>query len=354
MFSRIFLLIICTCILLSTPGCATIGYYYQSVQGQLELVSKRVPIDTVLENESVRVEYRDKLKKVNEIRDFAISELGLPDNNSYRYYVDLNRDYVVWNVFAAPELSLEGKTWCFLVIGCLGYRGYFSREDAENFAAGLSLQGYDVFVGGVTAYSTLGWFADPVLSTMVRQDENYLLKVIFHELAHQQIHFRDDTRFNEAFAETVAIEGTRRWHKLHGTETTLASFDQSLLQEEQFITLILDYRNRLEDVYGSSMNQVWKRSRKKDLLDELGAEYRILRSSWENNNNYDNWFAKDINNAKLLAVSTYRQLVPAFRVLLHSSGNDLPKFYTMVEKLRHCSPEQRETILMSGINKFSC
>ena len=354
MFARTCLFISCICILFSISGCTTIGYYFQSVHGQLEIVSKRIPINTVLENSDIRGEFLEKLEKVNQIRDFATSELHLPDNESYRYYVDLNRDYVVWNVFAAPELSLEGKTWCYLIVGCLSYRGYFSRADAEDFAAGLSQQGYDVFTGGVTAYSTLGWFADPVLNTMIRRDENYLLKVIFHELAHQRIYFRNDTRFNEAFAETVAIEGARRWHAQYGTETSLAEFNESQLQEEQFTGLILDYRTRLEAMYNSSLDQIQKRRRKKELLDALADEYRVLRSGWKTNSQFDNWFSTGINNAKLLAVSTYRLLVPAFRSLLESSGRDLSRFYTMIEALRKCTPEQRETLLMSGADKFSC
>lgn len=344
----------CCLVVTLTSGCTTIGYYYQSINGQLELIEKRVPIDSLLTSNDTSVEQLNRLNLVKSIRNFASSELGLPDNNSYRYYVNLNRDYVVWNVFAAPEFSLEGKTWCFLIVGCLGYRGYFSRDAAEDFAEELSRQGFDVFVGGVTAYSTLGWFDDPVLNTMLRKDDNYLLKVIFHELAHQKIYIRDDTRFNEAFAETVAIEGARRWHEQHGTELSRAWFDEAQLHEEQFTNLVLDYRDKLEKVYLSPLPADHKRIRKQQLLDEMKTDYRILHAGWGNDHRYENWFSKDINNAKLLAVTTYRLLVPAFRKLLELSGNDLPEFYTMIEKLGACAPVERESLLLSGSSNISC
>lgn len=340
--------------LLFMTGCTSLEYYSQSLHGQLEILQKRKPIEALLSDSRLSPTVATQLATVSRIRHFATAELGLPDNNSYRQYADLGRDYVVWNVFATPELSLEPKQWCFLFIGCLNYRGYFSKQAAHEFAAKLQEQGYDVFVGGVTAYSTLGWFDDPVLNTMLRHDSIYLTRVIFHELAHQQLYIKDDTEFNEAFAETVALFGTEKWLAKHGSDLSRQKYNQQQGREAFFIDLVMTYRKRLTALYQSNLSTQEKRAKKELLLKQMSNEYKKERAGWGNFDRYDNWFKTGLNNAKLMAVVTYRQYLPAFRQLLAKVNHDLNLFYQIVERLGQCSSETRRQILASGQVQFDC
>lgn len=341
-------------LLLPTAGCTSMSYYAQSVHGQLEIISKSRPIDSLLESERVSAQLAGKLSKTLEIRDFANRELALPDNDSYRYYADLTRDYVVWNVFAAPPLSLEGREWCYLFVGCLSYRGYFSRDEAHAHASRLREQGFDTWVGGVVAYSTLGWFDDPLLNTMLGQDMDYLARVIFHELAHQKIYIKNDTAFNEAFAETVALEGMRRWYAHRDDADSYRHFLRKLQHEESFVSLVMDYREKLENIYQSDFDDTEKLIRKNRILKEMTNEYREMRSHWDDDDRYDNWFASGLNNAKLMAVSTYRLYVPVLKSRLEMLGGDLPAFYTLIEYLAQCSPEERKAWLKNGGGDVVC
>lgn len=331
-------------------GCSTMSYYAQSIEGHLEIMHRRTAIDTLLAKQELPAATLTQLAEVNQIRKFAVSELGLPDSNSYRDYADINRKYAVWNVYAAPELSLASHQWCFPFIGCQGYRGYFSREDADNYAAALAEKGYDVFIGGVTAYSTLGWFADPVLNTMLRHDRVFLARTIFHELAHQKLFIAGDTEFNEAFADTVATAGVGRWLETHGTAAEKQAYAITRLQEETFINIVLQYRDRLGDMYQSGLDDADKRNRKHTLLAEMTAAYRQRPG----NHAYTAWFAEQLNNAKLASVTTYRDYAPGFEKLLAVCGDNLLAFYERVEHLRTCSKEQRRHILRSGRVAFTC
>jgi len=345
--------IIMTFIMSTLSGCSTLSYYAQSVNGQLEILQKRQPIDALINNNSLPGDTLAQLTLSKQIRDFAINELGLPDNNSYIDYADLERDFVVWNVFAAPELSLQSRQWCYLIVGCLSYRGYFSEEGANTLANELENQGYDVFVGGVTAYSTLGWFADPVLNTMLRFGDTYLAKVIFHELAHQKVYIKDDTEINEAFADTVAETGVRRW--LNGNNpVTYEQFETIQLQENEFVELVLKYRNQLDDLYNSGMTDTQKRMQKSVLLEQMKNEYQQMYPDNNIHRRYDSWFATGLNNAKVIAVVTYRKYMPGFKKMLLGVDNNLDAFYSLVDQLRHCTYEQRREILLSGNIQFSC
>lgn len=337
-----------------TSGCSTIEYYTQSVKGQFEIIQKSVPLDQLLVKRNLPEKIRTQLADVREIRNFATSDLGLPDNNSYRRYADLGREYVVWNVFASPELAMENREWCYLIIGCLGYRGYFAKNDAIKLSTELEDQGYDVFVGGVSAYSTLGWFADPVLNTMLHWDTTYLAKVIFHELAHQKVYIKNDTDFNEAFADTVALTGVERWLKKYGSPQSIAEFNQKQAREDIFVDLVLRYRKRLDVLYHSSLDDKIKLQRKNVILQEMVNEYQKVRSSWGNDTTYDTWFAMGINNAKLMAVVTYRQLVPAFKKFLQATGNNLDLFYKLIGGMGNCDKNMRRQILSSVNTHFSC
>jgi predicted aminopeptidase len=323
-------------------GCANFDYYLQSVQGQLDILRRARPIDEVMELPETPDALRQKLATVLRIREFASRELGLPQNSSYRRYSDLGRPFALWNVFAAPEFSTRPLEWCFPFAGCVKYRGYFSRTQAERFAQGLREEGYDAFVGGVPAYSTLGWFADPVLNTFVGYPESQLARLIFHELAHQVVYVRDDSIFNESFAVSVQQEGVRRWLDRYGTAQDKEAFAILERRREAFTGLIQHYRKRLQTLYGTtSLPEREMRERKARLFDELARDYGALKRSWGGWAGYDRWFAQDPNNALLASVAIYTQLVPAFQALLAQQRGELPRFYSAVKTLAALPAAQR-------------
>lgn len=331
--------------LLCLAGCGSVSYYAQSLNGQLELLANREAISTVIDDPDTPAELKQQLELVLQMRQFASNELSLPDNGSYKNYADLNREYVVWNVFAAPEFSLEPVTWCYLVVGCLSYRGYFSEDSADEYAESLRKQGYDVFVGGVTAYSTLGWFDDPVLNTMLQWSDTRIAKVIFHELAHQKLYIRDDTAFNEAFADTVAQEGVCRWLEAHGTANIQDHFHLEEVREAQFVTLVLETRTRLDALYSSERLPIEKRAMKATIFDDMRTDYVKLKSRWNGYDAYDSWFASDLNNAKLAAVATYREYIPAFQTMLEEASENLETFYQRAAALGALSEGERDAKL---------
>jgi len=337
-------------LVVSLSGCQTIGYYAQAVNGQFAVWRAAEPIDRVLENEQTDPKLRQRLTLVSEIREFASRELGLPDNNSYRRYADLKRPYVVWNVFAAPEFSLVPVRWCFPIAGCVGYRGYFSREGADKFAAtlkeaGLNDKDLDVFVGGVPAYSTLGWFADPVLNTFIGYRDAELARLIFHELAHQVAYAKGDTMFNESFATTVELEGVRRWLEHAGQSDQFEAFIAGRRRQKEFLDLVARARDRLKGIYEEDMPDEEKRSLKVGAYTQLREEYAKLKEKWGGFSGYDRWFGDSLNNAKLGSVAAYNQLVPAFQELLAKHDGNLESFYQAVAKLAKLTPEERSTQL---------
>src|SRR5690606_32875324 len=240
-------------LVLPAVGCSSLGYYGQAISGQFEVYRKSRPVAEVIADPATDPRLRAKLADVQRVREFASRELGLPDNDSYRVYADLGRRYVLWNVFATPELSLEPLTWCFPVSGCVAYRGYFSREAAEAYAEKLRAAGYDVHVGGGTAYSTLGWFSDPLLNTMIHRPLPEIAGLLFHELAHQRLYVRGDTAFSESFAMTVELEGVRRWLEANGEADEYARYARTLERRQQFTQLVLRYRDRLEALYAAEI-----------------------------------------------------------------------------------------------------
>ena len=334
-FSVIFLV-------LFLSGCSNLGYYAQSVSGGLGILMNREPISEVLEKPDVTDEVKQKLKAVLKIRSFASESLSLPDNDSYRTYVDLKRPYVVWNVFAAPEFSMDMEEWCFLFVGCVRYRGYFDEQDAKVFGADLQKEGKDVFVAGIAAYSTIGWFDDPVLNTIINRDEIRLAGLIFHELAHQQVFIKGDTAFNEGFAVTVEIEGIKRWLTTNGSNENVAEYEQQKFRRKDFVALVKQARDRLEVLYQQDLPDDQKRQKKADIIESLKAEYQTLKQSWDGYDGYDKWFEHPINNAQIAAVTTYRDYVPAFQALLQQHNNDLSAFYQAVERLGDLPKEQRQ------------
>lgn len=333
-------------LVLPVLGCANFGYYSQAVSGQLQVVRKTRPIEKVLADSATDTALKEKLAQVLLVRDYASRELGLPDNNSYRSYADIKRPYVLWNVFATPELSLTPKEWCFPIAGCSAYRGYFSQERAEAFADKLRAQGYDVQVGGVAAYSTLGWFRDPVLNTIVNRPLPEIAGLIFHELAHQQLYVRNDTAFNESFAVSVELEGMRRWLLTHGSPGDYEKYEARLQRREVFVALALKYRDRLEALYESSASEAEKRLGKLHAFADLRAEYaQVKLERWGGYSGYDNWFAQDLNNAHLLSLGLYHRHLPAFRALMAREQGDFSAFYKAVAGIGRLPTTERVATL---------
>jgi len=334
--------------LLLLGGCSNLGYYWQSVSGQLDIWRRERPVEQVIADPATAQPLKERLARVLEIRDFASRELGLPENQSYRRYADLERPFVVWNVFAAPEFSTRPMQWCLLFAGCVSYRGYFSRAEAEAFAAGLAAQGSDVYVGGVPAYSTLGYFNDPVLNTFVGYPPFEVARLLFHELAHQAVYARDDSVFNESFAVAVEQEGMRRWLAKTGDAARRDEFERVQRIRGEFVDLVGNTRGQLEALYRMRLAPDAMRGRKREILDALEADYRARRKSWGGYAGYDRWFAQRPNNAQLASVSIYTRLVPAFAALLKREGGDLPRFYAAVRELAALPKDQRHARLAAA------
>lgn len=328
-------------------SCTNLGYYMQSARGQIELLNAREPIVDVLARPETPPELKSKLEFVLKVREFASRELMLPDNGSYRGYADLKREHVVWNVFAAPEFSLELRRWCFMVAGCVGYRGYFSRDAAERLGDELRAERADVFVAGIDAYSTLGWFDDPVLNTFVRRPESLLAGLIFHELAHQRIYIDDDTTFNESFARAVEVEGVRRWLAQYGTPDDVRKYERTVERQQQFIAMIASARDKLRVIYAGDAPEDDRRRAKRAVFDGLLADYAARKSEWDGYDGYDKWFSGELNNAKLGSVSAYTEKVPAFVALLRASGGDFGKFFAAVEAIGKLPKAEREQRLVA-------
>ena len=307
-------------------------YYTQAASGQLDLLGKSVPIDEVIAAPETSEELARKLKLVSRARQFAIDELYLPDNDSYRSYADIGRDYVVWNVFAAPEFSLEPKTWCFPVAGCVAYRGYFAEDSALKKADRLRSEGYDVFVGGVPAYSTLGRFADPVLSTMMQWDDADLVATIFHELAHQFLYVKGDTEFNESFATAVAEIGLGLWLEDRDAAEAIDAYLERRALQQQIAELVNSARKDLEIVFASALDPAEMRLAKQERLDELGVEIRAAVEAA--GRQPPEWTKAPINNARIVSIGLYLGRVQEFRDLYEHCEQDLPCFYERASYLQ--------------------
>ena len=371
-------------------GC-TLPYYWQAVAGQLSLLSKRVPIEAVIEDPETSAETREALSKILEIRRFAVDELDLPDNRSYATYVDLEvdatgrrrdtiepdrnnggsgssnanpgagdtgsgatnarrgRGSAVWTVVAAEEFSVEPRTWCFPFAGCVSYRGYFNESAARRFAARLENEGLDVLVGGAAAYSTLGYFADPVVSTMITGPDFQLVEVLLHELAHQKLYLKGDSDLNEAFATVVSEYGTQRWLMQSGDTDSLATYRELTLIQTQFAELISRQRERLRAIYAGPEPAEEKRRAKEVAFETLRSEYAALKPSWEGRANYDAWFSRPLNNAHIASVSTYRYWVPGLRRLLETRG--LEVFYDEVQALATLDADERRRRLQGWLEQ---
>jgi predicted aminopeptidase len=318
--------------LLLLSGCETLSYYTQAIGGQMSFLASARPLDAWLADPATPDDLRARLRTAQEIRAFASRELGLPDNASYRSYADLGRPFVVWNVFATPEFSVEPKRECFPFTGCVPYLGFFSETAARAHAAKLKRDGLDVHLGGVLAYSTLGWFSDPLLSTFIRYPEAQVARLVFHELAHQVAYASGDTTFNESFAVVVEEEGVRRWLAAHGHEQDLKAFHAAQARKRAFATAVKETRDRLAAVYASGEPAEVKRSRKREEFDRLREQFPGAVPAQP-------------NNAFLASVALYTEMVPGFEQLLAESGGDLKKFYAEVQVLAHSDRSVRDAAL---------
>ena len=332
-------------------GCSTIGYYAQSVTGHLNLVEAAKPVSQWLADPATPPALRDRLELSQRMRDFAVSDLHEPDNQSYRRYADLHRTAAIWNVVAAPELSLALKTWCFAVVGCVGYRGYYDQAAAVGLAASLKDEGLEVMVYPVPAYSTLGrlpvggWLADPLLNTFIFEPEGDLARLIFHELAHQIAFAPGDTLFNESFASTVEKIGAERWLAAHASDETRAETARAESRHVDFAGLTRRTREALQQVYSSAASDVDKRAQKAAVIARMRADYAAMKAQrWGGYSGYDGWFAR-ANNASLGVLSAYADLVPEFERLFVRDGRDFPRFYAEVKRLAALSGRERRAAL---------
>jgi predicted aminopeptidase len=339
-----------------STGCQTASYYSQAVRGHLQVLQRQHSITRVLADPESPERLKTRLRLVLELRQYAECELHLPAHGHYLKYADLGRKYVVWNVHAAPEFSLKSKSWWYPIVGRLTYRGFFNETQARACADDLKRRGLEVSVGGVQAYSTLGWFRDPVLSTFVFDTDDDLAELLFHELAHQRLFVPGDTDFNEAFATAVAEEGLRRWLTSKGDTETLEKMHVENQRKDQFLRIVADARERLEKLYlqaklessrGSSSKAAVAadpealRHAKQRIIDDLRAQHETLKAQWGGKSDFEGWFGKDINNARINSVDTYYRLVPAFHAMLKCRHGELDKFFADVAAMGRLRKTER-------------
>jgi predicted aminopeptidase len=321
-------------------GCETLSYYSQAIRGQLGVMGAARPVGDWLADPATPAELRGRLETAKRIREFASQHLALPQNGSYSSYADLGRPYVVWNVYAAPRFAVEPKQECFPFTGCVSYRGFFSEEDARRHAARLREQGYDVYLGGVPAYSTLGWFDDPLLSTFIQYPDVQLARLVFHELAHQRVYAKGDTTFNESFAVTVEEEGVKRWLEAQGRGGELEALRAGRLRRQEFALRVAQTRERLALVYREKNSEEKMQERKREEWEKLRRDY-------------SGFVPAEPNNAYLVSIALYTQLVPEFERLLAACSSDLAEFYRRAEALAGEGRAARAALTSAGCRRTS-
>ncbi|MFK7794077.1 MAG: aminopeptidase [Gammaproteobacteria bacterium] len=346
--SRILPRILLLSCIFQLTACSTLGYIAHTSSGHLKLMSDRQPISSLLEDENIDQVQKNKFKRFLIIREFASSHLHLPDNKSYTSYVDLDRDYVTWVVFATPQLSLQAESWCFWVVGCVPYRGYYDQSKAQQFANQLKLQQLEVYIAPVPAYSTLGWFSDPLLSSMLDRGELVTAEYIFHELAHQQLYIKNDTSFNEAFASAIAQLGVIAWLEAEKKPAKLQRYLQSIQEKKQLYVIVEDFRQQLVEIYSSSLARPEKLRLKQEAFVSYEKQVVSKLEQWEKLKKYRQWLIEDMNNAKLNAFSTYQALVPDFILLFEACNKNYDEFYRVIESTQRLSDQQRIEFLHSG------
>ncbi len=328
----------------SVTGCASLQYYAQAIGGHTRLLLQRESVEKAISSTKLDAAVRSKLRLTTAIRAFAASA-GLKTGDAYTTYVATGEPYVIWNVFAAPEFSLEMKQFCFPIVGCTTYKGYFRKGDAEKAAAKLEGQGYDVYVGGVAAYSTLGWFSDPILDSFLRRSDAQLAALIFHELAHRELYVPGDSQFNESFATAIERHLLAKWLAAEHRLEELGDFNGASGRRAQVLGIVADVRDQLASVYSSELSTDEKRVSKHEALEQLRARYLEVHESWHGHNDYFSWVNSDINNAKLGTLSTYNDWVDSFDVMLRDQGGDVAAFVMKVRELSDRDRVQRDQVL---------
>lgn len=318
------------------------SFYGQAVSGQLSILMKRKPIERVIDDPATPAAVRDKLRLALEVRAFAETELGLPVGDAYASYADIGRDFVVYNVFVAPEFSVELESYCFPVAGCVTYRGYFSERDAVKAAQAEADSGKDVYVGRVAAYSTLGWFADPILNTFINRSDTSFAALLIHELAHRAVYLPGDTTFNESFATAVEQAGLERWLDGRDNRQAFADYLESEQKQREVVRLIVEARDELRDVYDGGFEDARLRAQKDTVFDRLRSRYGQLGQDYP----FAAWMATPLNNAKLGTVAEYNEWVPAFISMMKASPS-FQHFLEEVEALASKDKPERDAILAS-------
>jgi predicted aminopeptidase len=334
-------------------GCQTIRFYGQLAAGQYQILAHQTAIDKLIQDPATDPNLKTQLKLVLRLRQFAAQELKLQPDGSYLKYVDLHRPFVVWNVNVAPRLSLQPKTWWFPIVGSVSYLGYFNEDGARRYAAVWDKKGWDTYIGDVPAYSTLGWFRDPLLNTFIFESEADLADTIFHELTHRRLFVAGDTDFNEAFATMVADEGVRRWFAAAANAAAYQHFAEGVRREHDFVKLVLGTRDELQKIYDDAqLPDAAKLQRKTEIITQMRAHYLRLKESWGvKKSGYDEWFEEPVNNARLNLVAAYDDLVPAFQALLRAKGGDLEKFYAAVGDLAKLPLPERHQALRAYLTQ---
>lgn len=339
------LLIMVSILLLS--ACADIGYYWHSTKGHLSIMNKRVDISTLLEDPDLDTTLRSRLLLVQRIRAFSIDTLALPDNGSYTNYAHLNRPYVLKNLFAAPEFSTRLLSWCYPIAGCASYRGYYDEDLLSEFVATLKKDNSDIHIGKVPAYSTLGWFDDPVLSSFIHWPEPRLAGLIFHELTHQRLYVDNDTVFNESLASAVQQMGTERWLRLRQKDIEIDQFRRSIQYNQAVVNLIEKTRVELDTLYKTGHPPEMKRQLKQHILDTAIERHATLAKSFNHEGGYTRWFASGLNNAKLASIAAYNTYVPAFINMMNAQQDSFEQFFDYVETISELPKEKRDDCLSS-------
>lgn len=329
----------------SLTGCGQIGYFAQAAKGQFQIIANKQDIQTVIDNPDTEESLQQRLQLAQDIRQFAVDHLALPDNRSYRTYSATGRDYAVWNVVAAPKFSMALYTWCFPLTGCLAYKGYFSKNDAIKLNEEMIAQGFDTYLYGVSAYSTLGWFSDPILDTFLDYREESLADLIFHELAHQVVYIKDDSSFNEAFATAVGQTGMAAWMKHRYPDQNRQSSLSKHNRHGKITDMVLQFRQKLALAYTENTESELAEI-KKSLFEEMKQVYAEIQNKGEGTRFYDWWFSLDLNNAHLSSIATYNRLVPAFEKVLEKSAS-YEEFYETVEVHAKLGKPERDAWLSS-------
>lgn len=348
------LLCLCGAILLvAFSGCQTVSFYRQAIAGEYQILSKEKPITQLIADPATPPKLKAKFEEILKMRQFARDEMKEPADKAYLKYTDLHRPYVVWNVNIAPALSMDPKTWWFPIVGRASYRGYFNLDMARKYAEPWKEKGWDIYVDGVTAYSTLGWFSDPLLNTFIYEPEADLADLIFHELAHRRLFISGDTDFNESYATAVAAEGVRRWFNAASNPKAYEEHMKARQREKDFVRLVLQTRQDLTNVYNNAqLSDTQKLQRKEEIIADLRTRYQAMKTnSWGGYSGYDGWFKAPINNAKLNTISAYYQYEPAFAALIREENGDMEKFFARVAEIGKMPVEKRHSLLQEYLAK---